>query len=252
MIDPTSDSQFDLRVLYEDSELLILNKRSGVPSAPHSPDETGTAVEAALHLCPSLIGVGEKNLEPGLVHRLDTGTSGVLVFAKTQAEFQRLKQIWKDRRVEKIYRAMTMRDSPLPSLPAQIDYPLAHDAKSKKKMIALLNPKWRHYRGKPIPALTRILNGFKLGSSELFDLTVQIETGVMHQIRCHLDAWGAPIWGDPIYGKTKPNPIKAPAERLWLHAWKLGFHAAAGHWLEVEAPLPENWPSSRDPHSLGR
>ncbi len=228
-----------LPIIYEDQNILILDKRSGTPSAPLSHLETETAVGSALAHFPGLAGVGDQPLEPGLVHRLDTGTSGALVFAKNQTEFRRLKQIWKDRKIEKIYRAISVRDEPLPKLPARLDFPLAHHAKSKKRMITLHDPKIKHYRGRPIPAVTRILSGFQIESNSFYDLTVQIETGVMHQIRCHLDTWGAPIWGDPIYGKKIPHP---PTERMWLHAWQLKFQLASGQSLEVEAPLPSTWP----------
>ena len=233
-----------LPILYEDATLLILNKSSGTPSAPQSAEETETAVGSALAAFPRIQDVGDQLLEPGLVHRLDTGTSGALVFAKTQAEFLRLKELWKKRQIEKIYRAICL-GSPSHDLPLRLDFPLAHHSKSKKRMIALTDPKMSHYRGHPIPAITHILSGFKFelrnNSESLVDLTVQIETGVMHQIRCHLEAWGAPIWGDPIYGK-KLDP--SPAERLWLHAWKLKIPLPTGQWIEIEAPLPADWPHS--------
>ncbi len=227
-----------LKILYEDAQLLVLHKTSGVPSAPQTSAQTETAVGSALTYFPPLFGVGDQPLEPGLVHRLDTGTSGALVFAKTQSEFDRLKTLWKKREVVKIYRAISTLEHPL-QLPLQVETPLAHHAKSKKRMIALNHSKMIHFRGKPIPALTRVLEGFALPTSPLFDLTVEIETGVMHQIRCHLESIGAPIWGDPIYGRKN---FALPAERLWLHAWKLAFPLKSGSPLEIEAPLPPHWP----------
>lgn len=243
-----------MSILYEDRTLLILNKPSGTPSAPINELETETAVHLALNYFPQLQGVGDKPLEPGLVHRLDTGTSGALVFAKTQAEFQRLKQLWRERKVTKIYRAVAhpAEDTPSPvlkRLPLRVDFPLAHHAKSKKKMIALTQPSMRHFRGRPIPAVTHVLESFPLQQKAispelapgLLDLTIEIETGVMHQIRCHLQALGMPIWGDPVYERASAAPL-VRATRLWLHAWKIGIPSASGELLQIEAPLPEDWP----------
>jgi 23S rRNA pseudouridine1911/1915/1917 synthase len=231
-----------LSILYQDQDLLILDKKSGIPSAPHSPSETETAVGSASALFPQLLGVGDHPLEPGLIHRLDTGTSGALVFAKNQTEFKRLKWIWKNRQIEKTYRAIVIQNKVLP-LPLKIDFQLAHHSKSNKKMIALTDSKMIHYRGQPIPARTHVLSSVRIQalckSDSLADLTLQIETGVMHQIRCHLQACDMPIWGDPIYG-AKHHP--ETAERMWLHAWKLKFPLQSGQTLEIEAPLPFNWP----------
>jgi 23S rRNA pseudouridine1911/1915/1917 synthase len=225
-----------LPVMYEDAEILILNKNHGTPSLPHSPEETETAVNAALAHEPSLSGIGERPLEPGLLHRLDTETSGLLVFAKTQSEFKRLTQIWKSREIDKIYRAITTSPLPFPRTPLTITLPLAHHPKSQRKMIALPPDKTRLHRGNPIPAITRILQATPLGAAPLTDLTIQIETGVMHQIRCHLSSLGHPIWGDLLYG-----PADSDAPRMALHAWKLRFKKQNGEILEVEAPLPELW-----------
>lgn len=233
-----------IEVLYEDELLIALNKPTGLPSAPIHAAEESSAVALALKHFPGLPKIKTRKLEPGLVHRLDTGTSGVLLFAKTQAEWERLRELWKRREVTKIYRAIVSSgtkpvgpDHRKIPLPHAIDWPLAHDAKSAKRMRALRpdsrTPK-SSIRGKPHPARTIILAAEPL-SRDRFDLTIQIETGVMHQIRCHLAALGTPIAGDAIYrGETAP--------RLWLHAWKLSYAQADGREREITAPLPESWP----------
>lgn len=238
-----------LPVAYEDEELLILNKRSGFPSVPLKPDERGTAVEAALSHYPGLQGVGDRTLEPGLLHRLDTGTSGLLAFAKTQAEFERLKRLWRSQRqVRKLYRALVIPTEGSKPEPHTIEFPIAHSAKSKKRMLVLMANKYRAIRGKPQPAVTHILNASPVpGQPHLLDLTVEIETGVMHQIRAHLSAIGAPILGDATYGKKafevlNEELIELGSQRLWLHAWRLEIPRKNGEVLRVEAPLPEGWP----------
>ncbi len=234
-----------LPVVYEDENLLVLNKETKIPSIPHLTSETETAVGAALARCPDLVHVGRKGLEPGIIHRLDTDTSGLLVFAKTQEEFERLSLEWKKREVEKYYRAWVKISSPLPAPPVRLDFPLAHDAHSSKKMIGLNKPTRNAIRGKPLPAVTTILALHKTveveesqaTSHETYtDLEIQIETGVMHQIRCHLSTMGWPIVGDQTYRGDH-------SERLWLHAWRLKLPLKNGVWLTLEAALPEGWNS---------
>ncbi|MGZ3697496.1 MAG: RluA family pseudouridine synthase [Bdellovibrionota bacterium] len=210
-------------ILYEDERILALNKPSGMHSVPHSLEESGTAVHAALKHCPALQGIGARELEPGLLHRLDAGTSGVLLFAKTQAEFDRLRALWKSPSVTKTYRAIVSGDAPL----GEYRLTLAHSAKSSKRM--LVEPKHQNLiRGNLLPTLTRIT------AVSGHDVTLEIETGVMHQIRASLAHLGAPILGDEIYRGEA-------ASRLMLHAWKLLLTCASGEPLTIEAPLPHEW-----------
>jgi 23S rRNA pseudouridine1911/1915/1917 synthase len=252
---PSKHGSF-LDIVFEDDELLVLNKRSGVPSVPHSSDETETAVGAALaHLTatnPEFLEIGRGGLEPGILHRLDTGTSGLLVFAKNDAEFTRLRAAWQNGAVIKEYRALVRESKPASGLerielssltkPLTISLPLAHDSKSSKRMVAITptleerNPK---IGDEALTAQTTILSASKIQDS-FFDLHVSIATGVMHQIRCHLSSYGWPIMGDPVYNGT-------PSRRLWLHAWKLTIPRQDGSSLKLEAPLPEGWAKRSGP-----
>ncbi len=231
-----------LPIIYEDEDLLVLNKASGVPTLPHTHSETETAVGAALAHAPVLAQVGGKPLEPGLLHRLDTGTSGLLVFAKSETEFQRLRQVWKTGWVKKIYRALVKKKASVylkqidfKKLPYTISYPMGHSAKSSKKMIVFTSEKKQLslIRGKPLKALTVIKKIGKLGP-DFFDLEIEIKTGVMHQIRCHLAAISWPIVGDSVYKGMRSS-------RLWLHAWKLVLPLKTGVLLDLEAELPKGW-----------
>lgn len=243
---PAPQGAFLPRV-YEDENLLVLHKLSGVPSVPHSVSETSSAVNAALAACPELRGVGRGErgeLEPGILHRLDTGTSGLLVFAKTDAEWQRLRGLWLQGGVQKIYRALARSSSdpisPLGPYPNRVETPLGHDAGAKGRMIALIESERERLlakiRGEPLRAETVLLDAHEI-QPRFLDLTIEIKTGVMHQIRCHLASLGWPIQGDPVYGGT-------PSRRLWLHAWRLRFPLSSGAMLELEAQLPEGWPAS--------
>ncbi len=237
-----------LPVVYEDEDLLVLNKASGIPSVPHSEDETETAVGAALARLPALAEVTQgsrpSELEPGLLHRLDSDTSGLIVFAKSLEEWERLHQEWKGGGVRKIYRAVAKAKSPDRSdedlkTPMTVGWPLAHDPKSTKKMIALKlesDIAKGNFRGSPLPALTIIHSQRPLGKSEA-DFEVEIRTGVMHQIRCHFSALGWPLMGDNLYKG-------AAAPRLWLHAWRLVLPLKNQTRLTLQARLPEDWPKA--------
>lgn len=228
-----------LKVIHEDRDLLVLDKLSGVPSVPHSSEETETAVGAALAYDPALSGVGRGELEPGILHRLDTGTSGLLAFARNEAAYLRLHEAWKSGRVRKIYRAIVSpEDADVEALrvPRELALTLAHDAKSSKRMRVIesgVTPKNR-YRSKPLSTRTRLA---KIHSRRdaLLDLEIEIHTGVMHQIRCTLAHLGFPVLGDPVYKGGE-------SARLWLHAWKLELPATDGSALRLEAPLPSDWP----------
>ena len=224
-------------VVFENEEVLVLHKPSGVPSVPQSAEETETAVGSALAQSPSLPENLTKPLEPGILHRLDTLTSGLLIFAKTSESFLRLKDAWKKNEVRKTYRALVQSEGPI-LLPSQIDLNLAHDASTKKRMIALKSPTARNFRGKPLPALTLIQGSRRIPDTKTVDLTLEIKTGVMHQIRCHLAALHYPIIGDPIYQGV-------PSPRLWLHAWQIELPLSQGKRLKLEAALPDGWGQAR-------
>jgi 23S rRNA pseudouridine1911/1915/1917 synthase len=226
-----------LPIIFEDNNLLVLNKSSGTPSIPHNPDETETAVGAALALHPELANTGRGGLEPAILHRLDTGTSGLLVFAKNTRTFERLKNDWSSGKIIKQYRALVRPSSKLTTPPEAlhamtITTPLAHAPKSTKRMVACKG----HYEKLPdqLEAETKILEVRTIRPNYL-DLTITIRTGVMHQIRCHLSHLEWPIQGDEIYRGT-------PSKRLWLHAWRLVIPKEDSGAIELEAPLPESWP----------
>lgn len=229
-----------LPIAFENSELLVLNKSSGVPSVPHSSQETETAVSSALAHYSALAEIGRGKLEPGLLHRLDTGTSGLLAFAKTNEAYARLHEAWKSGQVKKIYRAWVEGDAQHLSLPMHLELILAHHPESQKRMIVLPEGIKRKYRGKPLPTSTTVLachGQTGVNGTTYSDLEVEIETGVMHQIRCTLAHLQLPIAGDPIYHAE--SEVKS---RLMLHAWKLILPSSKdGKSIEITAPLPSDF-----------
>ena len=216
-----------LEILYEDADLVVVNKPAGlvVHPAPGHPD--GTLVNALLHHCGDLAGVGGV-LRPGIVHRLDRGTSGVLVAAKNDAAHRGLAEQFRDHTIERIYRALVR------GLPGgdegRIDRPVGRHRRDRKRM-SVASPAGRE-------ALTawRVLERF--ARSGVSWLEIRPETGRTHQIRVHLASAGMPIVGDPIYGRRDPTRL---LERPALHAAVLGFrHPRAGETLRFDAPEPDD------------
>ncbi len=237
-----------LDVIYEDENLLVLDKKPGVPSVPLSTMETETAVGAALARCPRLAEVGG-GLEPGLIHRLDTGTSGLLAFAKSLEEFSRIRALWKTERVTKTYRALLRAvgpdgeiPPPLPELPHRIELDLVRSSKTAKRVF-IASEMGAQARGKPLKTVTHLVRAYPSPTSLRMDLEIRIETGVMHQIRATLSHLGYPVLGDPIYGGTGGGSGEDPIARarLWLHHWRLRLPLPSGKELELEAPLPRDW-----------
>ncbi|MGE0615092.1 MAG: RluA family pseudouridine synthase [Bacteriovoracia bacterium] len=237
-------------ILFEDECLLAIHKPSGVPSIRQTANDQGTVANFVLAYRPEQARLAVEShpaeLEAGALHRLDNGTSGVLLFAKTPEAFLALKAAWK-KSVRKLYRARCSAHpspiaAPLP-LPLTIDVPLARPRKSSRRVMPAVGTfSKRAISGKPLPAHTIVHAAKRHG--EVWDLEVEIRTGVMHQIRCHLAHIGLPILGDEIYGekKTAPSSSTASDSRLWLHAWRLCFlHPITGKETEIEAPLPANW-----------
>jgi 23S rRNA-/tRNA-specific pseudouridylate synthase len=218
-----------LKSLFEDDRILAIHKPSGLAS--HSLGDTDPS-------CELLLRAQRPELTLFLAHRLDTGTSGVLIFAKTEAAFEGLREQFKLKKIKKEYRAWSektpSRETVLKTLsfPYRINLSLAHHAKSKKRMIALPPEKHRHLRGKPIAALSILHSVHEevfFGISA-FRFELEIVTGVMHQIRVHLESLGFPLIGDPVYEKVD----REEKPRLGLHARKISFVLGSYHY-EISA-----------------
>ncbi len=219
-----------LSIVYEDSDLIVIDKPAGMVVHPGAGHASGTLVNALLHHITDLSGIGGA-LRPGIVHRLDRGTSGLLVVAKNDAAHLELSRQFHDREVEKEYTALVWG---LVHAGRRIDLPIGRDPVSRHKMSA------RARRARS--AVTRITRATELGGVTLAQ--VAIATGRTHQIRVHLSAIGHPIVGDPTYGGVKrhlPAPLRALAslDRPFLHAARLVLHHPAdGRRMEFTAPLP--------------
>jgi 23S rRNA pseudouridine1911/1915/1917 synthase len=229
-----------LRVLHEDADLVVVDKPAGlvVHPAPGHPD--GTLVNALLHRCTGLSGVGDV-LRPGIVHRLDRGTSGVLVVAKNDAAHRNLAQQFHDHSVERVYRAL-VRGVPREE-EGRIDLPIGRHARDRKRMSV------RARVTREAQTAWRVTWRFERSGRSW--LEVRPETGRTHQIRVHLASIGLPIVGDPVYGRRGRTPAESELARPALHAAVLGFtHPRSGARLRFEAALPEDMARLLD--ALGR
>jgi 23S rRNA pseudouridine1911/1915/1917 synthase len=204
-----------------DARVIAVDKPGGVAGHALDPRQRGTVAAALLARWPALAGVGDP-LAPGLVHRLDTGTSGVLLAARTAEAFDALRALFRAHAVRKRYVAV-VRGAPRPG--TRIDAPLAHDTRDRRRMVAA-GPGARAW-----PAETTIVAVHPCGDVSRID--VEIRTGVTHQIRAHLALAGHPVVGDALYGGP-PATTLAPGRHA-LHAARVEIPS----WpLEVEAPLP--------------
>jgi len=230
---PVSQSQLRVPIVYEDDAVVVVAKPAGKATHGFSGRETRSLANFLVARYPSLSGVGRGRWDPGLVNRLDQGTSGLVLAARDQAAFDDLRSQLRRGLVKKKYWALVWGRTAGRGV---LDLPLAHDPRDRRKMRVASAPRGRAAKAKIWPALTR----FRLvgHAAEFSLLEVEIETGVTHQIRVHLQAAGHPIVGDPFYGR-EPNPFGLT--RQFLHAFFLGFrHPGDGREMVVESPLPED------------
>lgn len=217
-----------LDVRYEDETLLVVNKPAGmvVHPAPGHPD--GTLVNAILAHCPDLPGIGGEK-RPGIVHRLDKETSGIIAVAKTEHALRHLQKQFKRRTVQKKYLALVEGHPDQPR--ALIDAPIGRDPQNRKQMTVIRPGSGLRAR----PARTRYEVVARYRAHAL--LACYPRTGRTHQIRVHLKFIGHPIVGDDVYGFRRPT---VKLQRHFLHAAALTFkHPNTGEEMTVEAKLPE-------------
>jgi 23S rRNA pseudouridine1911/1915/1917 synthase len=239
-----SPEAIPLTVLFEDEYLIVVDKPPGMAVHPAPGSASGTLVNALLHHCgASLSGIGGV-ARPGIVHRIDKDTSGIVVAAKTDAAHQGLSALFAAHHIERLYVALTRG---APKNPPQgsrgtIEGAIGRSSADRKKM-ALVKSGGRH-------AITHYVTERVFGPAQkplAARLACTLETGRTHQIRVHLASIGAPCLGDPAYGSGPPaQPVRAAmAEagltRQALHAAVLGFrHPVTGETLRFESPLPHD------------
>lgn len=235
-IDPEPKGEdLPLPIVYQDRDLLVVDKPAGMVVHPAAGHAGGTLVNALLHHVDDLSGIGGEK-RPGIVHRLDRGTSGLMVVAKHDAAHEELSRQFHDREVAKQYLALVWGEV---MAGRRIDAPIGRDPVNRKKMSAAAPNRVRRSR----EAVTRIVRAEHFGRT-LTLVQVAIHTGRTHQIRVHLSAIGHPVVGDPLYGgvhRRVPGDLRAVThlDRPFLHAAYLAFkHPADGRLMEFESNLP--------------
>jgi 23S rRNA pseudouridine1911/1915/1917 synthase len=229
---PVAAEALPLDIVYQDADLAVLNKPAGMVIHPGAGHASGTLVNALLHHLPDLSGIGGEK-RPGIVHRLDRGTSGLMVIAKHDAAHHELARQFHDREVEKEYIALVWG---VVQAGRRIDAAIGRDPANRQKMSA----RARHAR----EAVTRITRAHHMPGLTLCQ--VAIHTGRTHQIRVHLSAIGHPIVGDALYGgvhRRVAGDIRAVQRlnRPFLHAARLAFtHPGDQRRMQFVAPLPDD------------
>ena len=225
-----------LPILYQDRDIIVVDKPAGMVVHPAAGHASGTLVNALLHHVDDLSGIGGEK-RPGIVHRLDKGTSGLMVVAKHDRAHEELARQFAEREVEKEYLALVWGEV---MAGRRIDAPIGRDPSNRKKMSSE-SARVRRSRA----AVTRIVRAEHFGRV-LTMAQVAIHTGRTHQIRVHLSAIGHPIVGDALYGgvhRRVPGDLRAVThlDRPFLHAARLVFtHPEDGRRMEFESPLPED------------
>jgi 23S rRNA pseudouridine1911/1915/1917 synthase len=216
-----------LDILYEDDDCLVINKMAGMVVHPSAGHTQGTMVHAILGYAPDLKGIGEEK-RPGVVHRLDKDTSGLIIFAKHDLAHQWLQTQFKERQVEKTYSAITDGHPPTPN--GRIEAGIGRDPQKRQRMAVLPDNQSRR-------AVTLYQEVERFQAHALLEL--KPITGRTHQIRVHLAFIGSPILGDKVYGKRRAS-LSAP--RQMLHAGRLGIVLPGKRKMrEFVAPLPPDF-----------
>jgi len=224
---PTEDDVPALRVAHEDDDVVVVDKPVGVAAHP-SPGWTGPTVVGVLAARGYRISTSGAAERQGVVHRLDVGTSGLMVVAKSEHAYSVLKRAFKERTVEKVYHALAQ-GHPEPTT-GTIDAPIGRHPSQDWKFAVTAD-------GKPSVTHYEVLE--MLPAASLCE--VHLETGRTHQIRVHFSALRHPLVGDLTYGADPALAQRVGLSRQWLHAMRLGFaHPADGRWLEVTSEYPED------------
>jgi 23S rRNA pseudouridine1911/1915/1917 synthase len=224
-----------LPILYQDKDLIVIDKPAGMVVHPAAGHASGTLVNALLHHVDDLSGIGGEK-RPGIVHRLDRGTSGLMVVAKHDASHEELARQFAEREVEKEYIALVWGEV---MAGRRIDAAIGRDPSNRKKMASTESKRMRRSR----EAVTRIVRAEHFGRTMTL-AGVAIHTGRTHQIRVHLSAIGHPVVGDALYGgvhRRVPGDLRAVThlERPFLHAARLAFkHPEDQRRMEFQSELP--------------
>lgn len=221
---PQADAAVEFGVIHEDDAIVVIDKPAGLVVHPGAGNVTGTLANGLLARYPDIVGVGER-IRPGIVHRLDAGSSGLLVVARTQVAADALIDQFADHSATRAYLALVWGHPDAPH--GVIDAPIGRSRRDPLRMAVVADGRWARTE-------YRVLDRFD-SPAELALLECRLETGRTHQIRVHLSSINHPLVGDPTYGQRRP---KLQVERPFLHAAELSFvHPATHDRVTFTSPL---------------
>ncbi len=224
-----ADAGVPIDLLYSDAAMLVVNKPGSMPCHPLAPCERGTLMNGVVARFPETAAAGPIEREGGLVHRLDNGTSGALMIARTKAAHERLRDDLRAEKIERRYQALVAGHF---EGACELDDPIGHRRGSSRRMVTLSAV--ARIRSRPRPASTRVEPLRRLGRFTL--LSVIPHSGSRHQIRIHLANAGYPIVNDALYGA--PRVAELPEGRFWLHLGEIELDSPVAGRVIVSAPLP--------------
>ena len=219
-----------INIVYEDEDLLVVNKPQGMVVHPAPGHYSGTLVNALLYHCKDLSGINGV-LRPGIVHRIDRDTSGLLLVCKNDAAHRHIAQQLMEHSIERVYQALAL--GRFKESEGTVDAPIGRDPSERKKMCVHRDT----LHAKTAVTHYRVLKQYK----DIAHIACRLETGRTHQIRVHMSYIGHAILGDPVYAPSK-MPFSSQTKGQVLHAGVLGFvHPRSGEKMHFEAPLPDNF-----------
>jgi 23S rRNA pseudouridine1911/1915/1917 synthase len=223
------DPEVNVEILFQDEAVVVVNKRAPMPCHPLRPDETGTVMNSVVALFPEIASIGDDPREGGLVHRLDNGTSGALLIARTSKAFHEMRAAIRSGAVRRKYLALVLGNL---KESLQLNTPLAHHLRNARKMVAVVDTAKTRFNTRPAATAVEPIR-----ADGRFTLAAVIpQTGLRHQIRVHLAQAGYPIAGDVLYGGPSIAPL--PGDRFWLHLAEIEFCSPASGAVRVRSPLP--------------
>jgi 23S rRNA pseudouridine1911/1915/1917 synthase len=227
VIDELEPEAIPLNIVYEDADVLVIDKPAGMVVHPAPGHPSGTVANAVVHHAPEISIAGSNR--PGIVHRLDKDTSGLMVIAKTDRARVSLVKQWNVRSVEKLYVALA--SGVVEPNEATVDVPVGRDPVARSKMAVVANGR---------DAVTHFTVRERFADASLLDLL--IDTGRTHQIRVHLDFIGHPVVGDRVYNRRsgRTGGSSSLVSRQFLHASRLAFELPGGTRVSFDSPLPED------------
>ena len=217
----------DLKIAFQNQDLIVIDKPAGLVVHPAAGHKQDTLVNALINKFPEVKNVGP-GTRPGIVHRLDEDTSGLIVVAKNQISFDYLKNLFQTRAIQKEY--LTLVHGHMSDLRGIIDTPIGKTSTHQKMRVGVGRPAMTEYK---------VLDEVKFGVDQFSLLRVKLHTGRTHQIRVHLSSIGNPVVGDQLYGAKFKQTDSKLIDRQFLHAYKLKFKLMDGTWLGLTSVLPQ-------------